>query len=610
MPAQKVGLAVFDAAATVVSYALAMWGTEAWLTAAGEGRAVSALALAAIIVVVVYALTGMYSYLWRYASISECVRIGVSSIVAAVAVNLIMLIWPGFAYPVRCYLLAWGCLLMLTAAVRLAIRAATGNQGWRFGSDSQVLQPRTLVVGAGEAGSLAVKRMLSGDPDMAGSPVAVVDDGLAKQGMSLHGVRVAGTLDAIPAIAQASNAQQIVMAIPSANKEERNRIYNLCMQTGLKVFTMPRMQDVTHGERMALRDVDISDLLSRDEIELDVSLVSSYVAGKVVLVTGGGGSIGSELVRQLIPAKPARIVLFDIYENTIYELLREVASKAKDAGVEMVAEIGSITHLPALERVFDRYMPQVVFHAAAHKHVPLMESDPREAIENNVFGTLNVVRMADARGVERFVLISTDKAVNPTNVMGATKRMCEMIIQNYAKRSSCVFAAVRFGNVLGSHGSVIPLFQRQIRGGGPVTLTHRDITRYFMTIPEASRLVITAGALAHGGEIFVLNMGEPVKIMDLAVNLIRLSGLEPGRDIEIVETGLRPGEKMYEELLMDAEETVPTENKDITVSVGKALGVEEVRANLDVLKEALDGTDDDVKRALSKAVPTYTPEVK
>lgn len=444
---------------------------------------------------------------------------------------------------------------------------------------------------------------------MPGYPVAVVDDARAKQGMRLHGVRIAGTCEDIPRVAEACAAQQIVLAIPSATREQRQQIFEQCIQTGLKVYTLPPLQDISKTGRVPLHDVDIADLLSREEVELDVSLASGYVEGRTVLVTGGGGSIGSELVRQLLPAHPARVVLFDIYENTVYELYHELAAKAKAQGTELLCEIGSITHLPALERVFDLYQPQVVFHAAAHKHVPLMEADPREAVENNVFGTLNVVRLADRRNCERFVLISTDKAVNPTNVMGATKRMCEMIVQNYAKRSSCVYAAVRFGNVLGSHGSVIPLFKRQIAAGGPVTLTHRDITRYFMTIPEASRLVITAGALAKGGEIFVLDMGEPVKIYDLAINLIRLSGLEPGRDIEIVETGLRPGEKMYEELRMDGERVEPTADGRINVTVGRAPGVDEVRGNLDMLRDGLGSSNDDIKRALAAAVPTYAAEV-
>ena len=333
-----------------------------------------------------------------------------------------------------------------------------------------------------------------------------------------------------------------------------------------------------------------------------------YITGKRVLVTGGGGSIGSELVRQLLPAKPAQIVLFDIYENTTYELYHEIHGKAAGDGIDIRAEIGSITNIPALETLFDTYQPQVVFHAAAHKHVPLMENNPREAIENNVFGTLNVVRLAHERGCTHFVQISTDKAVNPTNVMGATKRMDEMIVQYYASISDTVFTAVRFGNVLGSHGSVIPLFKRQMKEGGPITVTHRDITRYFMTIPEASRLVITAGALAKGGEIFVLDMGEPVRIWDLAVNLVTLSGLKPGRDIEIVETGLRPGEKMYEELLMDTEALLPTSNEDIRISTGEVPDLESVKAKLDMLEASLELGNDSIKRALAEAVPTYHPQ--
>ena len=303
-------------------------------------------------------------------------------------------------------------------------------------------------------------------------------------------------------------------------------------------------------------------------------------------------------------------MLFDIYENTTYELFHEIKGKAAELDVELAVEIGSITHLPALEKAFDQHRPDVVFHAAAHKHVPLMEANPREAIENNVFGTLNVVRMAHERGCSHFILISTDKAVNPANVMGATKRMCEMVVQYYASASKTVFAAVRFGNVLGSHGSVIPLFKRQLKEGGPITVTHRDITRYFMTIPEASRLVIAAGALAKGGEIFILNMGEPVKIWDLAENLVRLSGLQPGRDIEIVETGLRPGEKMYEELLMDEDEPLPTENPDITVSRAAAPDLDTMHAKLDRLEACLGGTNREIKTMLAEVVPTYHPDLK
>ena len=356
-----------------------------------------------------------------------------------------------------------------------------------------------------------------------------------------------------------------------------------------------------------MREVEISDLLAREEKSLDLAQMG-YITGKRVLVTGGGGSIGSELVRQLLPAKPKQIVLFDIYENTTYELFHDIVQPAKEQGTDIRVFIGSITHLPAIEKVFDLYEPQVVFHAAAHKHVPLMERNAREAIENNVFGTLNVVRLAHQHGCTHFVQISTDKAVNPANVMGATKRMDEMIVQYYASISKTVFTAVRFGNVLGSHGSVVPLFKRQLHEGGPITITHKDITRYFMTIPEASRLVITAGALAKGGEIFVLDMGEPVRIYDLAVNLIRLSGLMPGKDIEIKEVGLRPGEKMYEELLMDDEELIPTQHSEIRISTAEADKMEEIKDKLEKLEACLDEDNDTIKATLAKVVPTYHPQ--
>ncbi len=332
------------------------------------------------------------------------------------------------------------------------------------------------------------------------------------------------------------------------------------------------------------------------------------LSGKTALVTGGGGSIGSEIVRQLLPARPAKIVIFDIYENTSYELFHELKDKAADQGTKLVVEIGSITHLPALMKAFDEHAPNVVFHAAAHKHVPLMERNAREAVENNIFGTLNVVRLAHEWGCSHFVLISTDKAVNPVNVMGATKRACEMIVQRFAAESDTIYVAVRFGNVLGSHGSVIPLFRRQLKEGGPITVTHRDITRFFMTIPEASRLVITAGALAKGGEIFVLDMGEPVRIWDLAENLVRLSGLKPGVDIEIVETGLRPGEKMYEELLMENEDLLPTTNSSIMVSAGEPPSRDAVEAGLEKLRSCLDSGNEAVRQTLAETISTYNPE--
>ena len=604
-------LGIVDVFGTFAAFSVAAWGTQTGGYVFADPGAFSYIALFAAVNVCVYAVGRMYSCLWEYASMDEAMRLVIASLLGSILGDLLGYVILDARFPFRVYLVAWALFLGISAAGRFAVRVYSGKKSWSLFGVSVKGAPRSVVIGAGETGSLTVKRMLSGDPDMVGAPVALVDDDRSKLGAYVHGVKIMGTCDDIPEIARSQKAEQLVVAMPSATKSERDRVLNICMGTGLRTLTLPNIKDIpTDGlGKVALREVEISDLLARDEIDLDLGQMG-YIAGKRVLVTGGGGSIGGELVRQLLPARPAEICLFDIYENTTYELYHELKRKAEGLGVNLSVEIGSITHEPALERVFNRHRPDVVFHAAAHKHVPLMEASPREAIENNVFGTLNVCRMADSCGCSHFILISTDKAVNPTNVMGATKRMCEMIVQYYASVSNTKFAAVRFGNVLGSHGSVIPLFKRQLKEGGPITVTHRDITRYFMTIPEASRLVITAGALAKGGEIFILNMGEPVKIWDLAENLVRLSGLKPGRDIEIVETGLRPGEKMYEELLMDAEETLPTGNKDITVSVGKALGVEEVRANLDVLKEALNRSDDDVKRALAAAVPTYTPEVK
>ena len=413
---------------------------------------------------------------------------------------------------------------------------------------------------------------------------------------------MAGGTDDILSLVEQYDVKQIVVAIPSATATERRHIYSVCTQTDCKLKTLPNIRELRIDELgdVALLDVDVADLLGREEIVLDTRIASSYISGETVLVTGGGGSIGSELCRQLAKVAPARIVVFDIYENDAYLLRLELLSEYDDVDVRV--EIGSVCDRKRVDELFERYRPSAVFHAAAHKHVPLMEACPREAIQNNVFGTLNVVRASDKFGVRRFIFISTDKAVNPTSVMGATKRMGEMVIQYYARASKTIFSAVRFGNVLGSNGSVIPLFKKQIAAGGPVTVTHPEIERYFMTVPEATRLVIQAGGMAKGGEIFILDMGEPVKILDLAKNLIRLSGAV---GIEIVFTGLRDGEKMYEELLMDEESTLATESRSIMISAGQEIGYEEVAAKLDELEEALGGCDEDAVRVLGSAVPTY-----
>lgn len=602
-------LIVVDIAATFMAYFLAAWGMQVGFIVFGIPGLGWYMALLALINVIVFACLKMYTTLWEYAGLDEAARVLIATLLGTVIGGAIAWIVFGERLPWRVYISAWAVILLVCGSARFAIRMYSGRKGWSvFGISQENATPRSIVVGAGEVGALTVSRMLAGNPDAPGIPVGLVDDDTAKAGGHIHGVKVLGTIDDLPRLSEQFGVEQLVLAIPSATASQRERILKICTEAGLKTLTVPELKNFPRGKDKAipLREVEISDLLARDEVELDL-VAMSYVYRKNILVTGGGGSIGSEIVRQLLPARPAKIVVFDIYENTAYELYHELKDKAAAQGIELVVEIGSITHLPALEKAFDDYKPHVVFHAAAHKHVPLMEDNAREAIENNVFGTLNVVKLAHERACAHFVLISTDKAVNPTNVMGATKRACEMIVQRYAAESKTVFAAVRFGNVLGSHGSVIPLFCRQLKEGGPITVTHRDITRYFMTIPEASRLVITAGGFANGGEIFVLDMGEPVRIWDLAENLVRLSGLRPGEDIQIVETGLRPGEKMYEELLMDGEDLLPTPNPSITVSAGIPPSRESVEAGLSLLESSLEKGNDAIKSALAKAIPTYTP---
>lgn len=596
-----------DIIATFASVAIAAWGSGVGQNVFGDPYSFGYMFFFAAINVAVFAAAKMYSCLWEYASVEEMLRLILSSVISCALGDLLGYLFLGARFPFRVYGIAWVLFLAIAALVRFTVRVWSGRKSWNFFGTASDGLPRSLIIGAGESGSSTVKRMLAMDPDMVGCPIGYVDDDPAKIGGYIRGVRVLGGCDEIPQLASAWKIEQLVVATPSASKTQRDRILKLCMQTGLKVLTLPGIKDIPRGglDKVALREVEISDLLERDEIELDLSQMG-YVTGKTVFVTGGGGSIGSELVRQLLPAKPVKIILFDIYENTTYELYHEIYRKAKDQGTEIVVVIGSITDSAAIREVFDRYEPQVVFHAAAHKHVPLMENCAREAVSNNVFGTRAVARLAHEHNCTHFVLISTDKAVNPTNVMGATKRMCEMVVHYYAAISYTTFVAVRFGNVLGSHGSVIPLFKRQIKAGGPVTLTHKDITRYFMTIPEASRLVITAGALAKGGETFILKMGDPVRIYDLAVNLIKLSGLRPGKDIEIKVTGLRPGEKLYEELQMEDEEPVATTNDDIMVSAAAPISKDEVQQKLASLEASLNKSNEEIKKALAEAVPTYS----
>lgn len=606
---RAIPLIVVDIAATFMAYFLAAWGMQVGSIVFGIPGLGWYMALLALINVIVFACLKMYTTLWEYAGLDEAARVLIATLLGTVIGGAIAWIVFGERLPWRVYISAWAVILLVCGSARFAIRMYSGRKGWSlFGISQESAAPRSIVVGAGEVGALTVSRMLAGNPDVPGIPIGLVDDDSAKIGAHIHGIKVLGTIDDIPRLSKQYGIAQLVLAIPSATLAQREHILKMCAEAGVRTLTVPELKNFPRekGAQIPLREVEITDLLARDEVELDLGRMG-YIAGKSVMVTGGGGSIGSEIVRQLLPAKPAKIVIFDIYENTSYELFHELKDRVAEQGTELIVEIGSITHMPSLQKAFDEHQPQVIFHAAAHKHVPLMENNAREAVENNVFGTLNVVRMAHERGCSHFVLISTDKAVNPVNVMGATKRACEMIVQRYAAESNTIFTAVRFGNVLGSHGSVIPLFRRQLKAGGPITVTHRDITRYFMTIPEAARLVITAGSLAEGGEIFVLDMGEPIRIWDLAENLVRLSGLRPGIDIEIVETGLRPGEKMYEELLMEGEDLLPTPNPSITVSAAEPRPIEAVNAGLETLQSSLENGNDAVKHALEQAIPTYHP---
>ena len=597
-------LLLLDIIATYLSYWLASILTNVKGEVFVNNEIYFVLGILAFINVVVLATFRLYNNLWEYASIDEVIQI-VGATVLGTLGGAVFLWIIGTRLPIRVFVVSCFLLIFFMGGIRFVFRLMR-QKGRAIASSQRTCdRPRTLVVGAGETGSLAIGRMASKDPLMPGIPIVATDDDPAKRGQRIHGVKVSGGTSDIVDLVDRYDIEQIVVAIPSSTPEERKRIYGECTKTDCRLRTLPNVRALSLDEigDVSLRDVDVADLLGREEIVLNTRAVSGYIAGETVLVTGGGGSIGSELCRQLCTVAPARIVIFDIYENDAYMLRNELLSEYDD--IDIVIEIGNVCDKERVNEVFAKYRPGAVFHAAAHKHVPLMEHCPREAVHNNVFGTLNAVRAADAYGAARFIFISTDKAVNPTSVMGATKRMGEMIVQYYARTSKTIFTAVRFGNVLGSNGSVIPVFQRQIAAGGPVTVTHPDIERFFMTIPEASRLVIQAGGMAHGGEIFILDMGEPVKIVDLAKGLIQLQGLTPDVDIKIEFTGLREGEKMYEELLMDEESTLPTDNQSIMISTGQEISYDQVASKLDELENALSATDGEAIRMLEQAVPTY-----
>ena len=529
----------------------------------------------------IFWLFRLYHSLWQYASIAEVYRIAEACITVEVVhflSNKIM----GNMLPRSCYFNAAIYLIIAICASRFMYRMIRTvlNKYRNIKTSNNV-----MIIGAGEATNV-IMREIQNSSYLANSNIAcIIDDDRRKVGKYIRGVKVIGTRDKIKEAAKLYDIDEIIFAIPSASNEVKRDILNICKETDCTLKILPGVYQMVDGEINvnSIRNVDVLDLLGRDPIEVDIESIMGYVKDKVIMVTGGGGSIGSELCRQLVSHKPKQLIIFDIYENNAYDIQQELKINYPDANV--VTLIGSIRNVSRLESVFAQYKPDIVYHAAAHKHVPLMEVSPDEAVKNNVVGTWNVARMADKYGVKKFVMISTDKAVNPTNVMGATKRICEMIVQTYNEISKTDFVAVRFGNVLGSNGSVIPLFKRQIEAGGPVTVTDPNIIRYFMTIPEAVSLVLQAGAYAKGGEIFILDMGEPVKIDDLAKNLIRLSGYTLGVNMEIKYTGLRPGEKLYEELLMKEEGLQETDNKLIHIGKPIEFDKENFFDNLEKLKE-------------------------
>ena len=556
-----------------------------------------------IMSLLIFWLFRLYHSLWQYASIAEVYRIAEACITVEV-VHFLSNKIVGNMLPRSCYFNAAIYLIIAICASRFMYRMIRTvlNKYRNIKTSNNV-----MIIGAGEATNV-IMREIQNSSYLANSNIAcIIDDDRRKVGKYIRGVKVIGTRDKIKEAAKLYDIDEIIFAIPSASNEVKRDILNICKETDCTLKILPGVYQMVDGEINvnSIRNVDVLDLLGRDPIEVDIESIMGYVKDKVIMVTGGGGSIGSELCRQLVSHKPKQLIIFDIYENNAYDIQQELKVNYPDANV--VTLIGSIRNVSRLESVFAQYKPDIVYHAAAHKHVPLMEVSPDEAVKNNVVGTWNVARMADKYGVKKFVMISTDKAVNPTNVMGATKRICEMIVQTYNEISKTDFVAVRFGNVLGSNGSVIPLFKRQIEAGGPVTVTDPNIIRYFMTIPEAVSLVLQAGAYAKGGEIFILDMGEPVKIDDLAKNLIRLSGYTLGVNMEIKYTGLRPGEKLYEELLMKEEGLQETDNKLIHIGKPIEFDKENFFDNLEKLKEEAYSETGNIRESLKKVVDTYHP---
>lgn len=570
---------------------------DVYLTSAWNFMAVNV-----VMTLVIFYLFRLYHSLWAFAGTAEVQNILAACVLSAIVDFVGMKVMD---YPIpRSYYFTYALVLTgITTLVRFSYRIM---RGMRHKAQNRKNGTRVMIIGAGDAGNTVIKEITNSSYSTMVIK-CIIDDDEGKWGRFIQGIKIVGGRDKIVEYAALYGIDEIFIAIPSANRATMKALVEICKETSCKLRTLPGIYQLVNGEVNVskLRDVDVEDLLGRDPIKVDMESILNYVKGKVIMVTGGGGSIGSELCRQIAGHQPKRIVIVDIYENNAYDIQQEL--KQKYPQLDLVVLIASVRNTNRINSIMKEYHPDIIYHAAAHKHVPLMEVSPNEAIKNNVFGTWKTAQAAVQNGVKKFVLISTDKAVNPANIMGASKRICEMIIQTYNRHYDTEFVAVRFGNVLGSNGSVIPLFKNQIAAGGPVTVTHPDIIRYFMTIPEAVSLVLQAGVYARGGEIFVLDMGEPVKILDLAKNLIKLSGYKVDEDIRIEFTGLRPGEKLYEELLMSEEGLIDTENK--LIHIGRPIEFDEMQfyVQLNNLKHAVENECEDVRPLIQEIVPTYVP---
>lgn len=550
-----------------------------------------------------------YDSLWKCGGEKEAASI-FASCFCAIVPSAVLIMLSGYKINIAFYIVNVLMIIVGMLSLRIVYRTMRRIVMQTQVKQNAYLSSRVLIVGAGEAGNIIVRELFK-RPELNKIPVGIVDDNRNKQGKYVYGVPILGKISEIEQIVDENCIDEIIMCIANINPRRKKEIINICKNANAKLKTIPGIYEIIDGKVniSKIRDVQIEDLLGREPIKMNLEDMNSIIKNKVIMVTGGGGSIGSELCRQIVKYEPKKLVLVDIYENNAYDIQQEI--KRHNPSIDLKVLIASVRDEDKMESIFKIYNPQIVFHAAAHKHVPLMEDSPCEAIKNNVFGTQNVVNLADKYNVDKFVLISTDKAVNPTNIMGATKRCCEMIVQTKNKHSETEFVAVRFGNVLGSNGSVVPLFKKQIADGGPVTVTHEEVTRFFMTIPEAVSLVLQASAMAKGGEIFVLDMGEPVKIIDLARNLIKLSGFEPDIDIKIEITGLRPGEKLYEEVLMNEEGLKKTSNDQIRIGCPIDIDEAEFRKELNILKRVAENNQDEkVDLIMKSIVPTYIRRVE